>query len=129
MPKSLAMAVAVLALIASAAVAQQHKESEQSDAAPVVTKYDRMEKQQLQNELKRLQREVLAARTTGQEAKQRAKEASSAYKSALDDEKPDALLRMLEAQAGSRKPMKAYSRILSDFQSAKRAYSKLLLAE
>jgi septal ring factor EnvC (AmiA/AmiB activator) len=94
-----------------------------------VTKYDGMEEKDLREELKRLQREILSAEQTAMEAREKAAEATKAYTSALFDQKPDALLRMIEADAASRKPLDRYRQIRSDFDVAKRAYLHALLAQ
>jgi type II secretory pathway component GspD/PulD (secretin) len=105
------------------------KDDEKSDSAPVATKYDEMEKKDLREELKRLQKEVLDAERPARQADEKAAEAARAYKSASDDEKPDALLRMIEAEARSRKSIGGFKRIRSDFDAAQRAYLRLLVAE
>jgi type II secretory pathway component GspD/PulD (secretin) len=110
-------------------VSQAAKDEEQSDSTPVVTDYERMDKKELQEGLKRLQKEVLVAERTAKQAKEKAAEGATAYNSASDDEKLDALLRMIEADAASRMPIERFKRIRSDFDAAKRAYFHLLVSE
>ncbi|MFC1453128.1 hypothetical protein ACFLSJ_07295 [Verrucomicrobiota bacterium] len=107
----------------------RRKRDKKPDTPPVVTKYDKMEKKQLQEELKRLQAEVLVAERTVTQAKEKAAEAENACKSASDDEKPDALLRMIEAGVAEEKAKRPYHQIKGDFQAARRAYAQLLMNE
>ena len=88
-----------------------------------------MENKDLQDELKRLQKEVLVADRTARQAKEREVEAAKAYESAPDDEKADALLRMIEVDAANRKPLERFQQIRSDLHAAERAYLHLLVAE
>jgi len=105
------------------------KDEEKSDSTRVVTKYDKMEKKDLREQLKRLQKEVLCAERTARQAKEKAAEAAKAYKSASDNAKADALLRMIEANAASHKPTERFRQIRSDFDAAERAYLHLLVTE
>jgi hypothetical protein len=107
---------------------QASKDEEKSGRAPVVTMYDKMEKKDLRGELKRLQKAVLDAERMAKQAREKAAEAAKAYKSASDDEKADALLRMIEASAVSRKPIERFKQIRSHFDAAERAYFRLLVA-
>jgi len=104
-------------------------EAGQSAAPANVTKYDKMEKKQLEEELKKLQKDVLVAEQTAKEACDQAGEAKEAYKSASDEQKPDALLRMIGADAKSRKPDEDYRQARENFEDARRAYLNLLVAE
>jgi type II secretory pathway component GspD/PulD (secretin) len=110
-------------------VPQTPKDEEKSDSTPGVTKYDKMEKKELQEQLKRLQKEVLRAERTARQAREKAAEAEKAHKSASDDAKADALLRMIEANAASYKPTERFRQIRSDFDAAERAYLHLLVTE
>ena len=110
-------------------VPQAPKDEEKSDSTPGVTKYDKMEKKELQEQLKRLQKEVLRAERTARQAREKAAEAEKAHKSASDDAKADALLRMIEANAASYKPTERFRQIRSDFDAAERAYLHLLVTE
>jgi type II secretory pathway component GspD/PulD (secretin) len=110
-------------------IPQAPKDRKKSDAASGVTKYDKMEKLDLQRELKRLQKELLDSERTANQAREKTAEAAEVHKSALGDEKAEALLRMIEADAESRKSIKSYMQIRSDFDAAQRAYLRLLVAE
>jgi hypothetical protein len=110
------------------------KDKKEADATPVsktpiVTKYDKMAKKDLQEELKRLQEEVLDAERTAKQFAKKAADAARAYTSATDEEKADALLRMIEAEAAGRKPTERFRQIRADFDAAKRAYLQLLVTE
>jgi hypothetical protein len=108
------------------------KQSDPSSAATAfntATKYDTMDKQPLQEELKRLQRELLVAEEIAQQAAGKARNAARVHQMAADDEKPEALLRKIEAEAASQKPTQAYKRLRSDLSAAERAYYRLLVAE
>ena len=110
-------------------VPQAPKDEEKSDSAPVVTKYDKMEKKDLQEQLKRLQKEILGVERAARQAREKAAEAARAYKSASDGAKADVLLRMIEANAASHKPTERFRQIRSDFDAAERAYLHLLVTE
>lgn len=127
MLKSLIIVTAALGVMLNPCAAQDQKE-QKPDANPVVTKYDKMEKSELKEALKNLQKQVLVAERAAKQAKEIASEAAAAYESACDKEKPDALLRMIEADAASRKPLERYREVRSDFEMAKRAYLNMLLA-
>jgi hypothetical protein len=127
MHKLILIVIAVAALSATSCVTTQQQEQKQQ-AAPVITKYDKMEQKDLKEELKRLQAEVLVAERAAKQAKEKAGEAAKAYKSASDDDKPVTLLRMIEADAVSRKPIEQYKQVRSDFTAAKCAYHNMLLA-
>jgi type II secretory pathway component GspD/PulD (secretin) len=100
------------------------------DAASLVEeRYDEMDQQQLRDELRRLQRELLDAWQVHNQASREAREADTAYKNAPDDEKADALLRMLEADAASRAPMKRYRQARAALDAASQSYLRRLLAE
>jgi len=103
MLKSLIIVTAALGAMLNPCAAQDQKE-QKPDATPVVNKYDKMEKSELKEALKDLQRQVLVAERAAKQAKENASEAAASYESACDEEKPDALLRMIEADAASRKP-------------------------
>ena len=126
--KSLAIVIAALGIMLSPCVAQEQSEPK-PDATPVVTRYDKMEKKNLRGELKDLQKDVFVAERAAKQAKENAGEAGKEYKSASDDEKPEALLRMLEADAKCRRPLEHYKQVRSDFNAAKKAYLNLLLKE
>ena len=110
-------------------VAETPKDEKKPDTTPVVTKYDEMGKQELQDELRRLQAQVSDARRTAHQASGTAREAANAYRSASDDDKADALLHMIEADAASRTPMEHYRQAESALDAAKKAYIRLMLAE
>ncbi len=129
MKKSVAVMVAVMAFLTSPCGAQEVQDQGTPDAAPVVTKYDKLQKTELREELKRLQKEVLFAEHTAEQAREEMGEAFSTYKSTSEDLKADALLRMIEAEANYRQPRDNCAQVNSDFNAAKRAYRNLLLAE
>jgi hypothetical protein len=126
MCKSVVIAIAVLSVTLSPCMAQEQSE-QKTDTAPVVTKYDKMEKNALQEELKDLQKQVLVVERTAKQARETADEAAKAYKSASDNEKPDALLRMIEDKAASYSPMQIYRETASEFKAAQSAYLDLLV--
>ena len=94
-----------------------------------VTRYLKQDKTQLQDELKKLQKELIVAEKTARHADEKRKEAVEVYNSAEEDRQPDLILGMLEAEAQCRKPMAAHKRLCADLDAAKRAYVKLLLTE
>jgi hypothetical protein len=124
----LVVVIAALGVMVGVCVAQEKKE-QNPETTPVVTKYDKMDKKALQEELKDLQKQVIVAKRTAEQAKEIADEAAKAYRSASDDEKPDALLRALEAKAASRGPMQMYKKTTSEFQAAQSAYMDLLIGK
>jgi hypothetical protein len=109
--------------------AEPPTEEKKPDATSEVTKYDEMDKQELRDELRRLQAELLDAGRAAIQASERTGEASGAYSSASDDDKADALLRMLDAQAALRTPMARYRQAELALEAAKEAYMRRALAE
>ena len=105
------------------------KKQEQVESRHVQTKYESMEKNDLQEELRRLQKEALDAARMAQQVKEEAAEAATAYKSASEDEKADSLLRMIESEAKSHRPMRHYRQVQSAFEAAQRVYLHLLMVE
>ena len=126
--KSLAVVIAALGVMVGVCVAQEEKE-QMPEATRVVTKYEQMEKKDLRQELKDLQKQILVAERASKQAKETATQAARAYKSASDNEMPDALFRMLEAKAASYAPMQAYSKTRREFKSAQMAYMNLLIGK
>ena len=110
-------------------VSQKPKNEKQSGFSRAVNKFDKLDKKQLQEELKRLQKEVLVAEQSSQQAAEKASHAAMIHKSASDDEKANALLRMIEANAARHKPSERYQRVRSDMRAAEKAYYRLLVAE
>ena len=107
---------------------QTSKVNGKANSTHLVAKYERMSKKELREELLRLQNELLDAERVFKQIGRKATDAAEAYKSAPDDEKAEALLRMLEADAASRKPMERYRRVRSAFEAAQQAYLHLLIA-
>jgi len=129
MKNSVPVIVAALAILASQGIAQKPQDQKTTEAAPVVIKYDKMEKTQLQAELKKLQKALLVAEQAAKQAITKRDVAKKAYDTASNARKPDALLRMLEADAKSRKPVESLMKMRKDFGAAQQAYINLLLAE
>lgn len=94
-----------------------------------VAEYRKLDKTQLQDELRRLQKELIVAESTARHADEQMAEAANAYNSAAEDRQPDLVLGMLEAEAKCTKPMKTFERLRKELDAAKQAYVKLLLAE
>ena len=69
--------------------------------------FDKMEKSQLQEQLKKLQTEALVAEQTAKQANELASKAAMVYRSAPDDEKPEALLRKSRPTPHATNPSKA----------------------
>jgi hypothetical protein len=85
-------------------------------------KYYKMDKKQLQEELKRLLRDYSIAEKGVNEADAHVAKAKEAYESAPDEKKPEELLRMLEAQAKRRNPHLKFLSMKKEFEAAKAAY-------
>lgn len=129
MNKTVAVIVATFAILTTPGIAQETQAQKAKEAAPVLTKFDRMEKDQLLGELLKLQKDVLVAEQTARKADAKRGEAYKAYDDATEEQKPDALIRMLEADAKRVKPGEHFRQVKSDFEAAKSAYLKLLVAE
>jgi hypothetical protein len=114
---------------ASRPVPRSPEDAKKAKTTPKATKYDTMEGKDLQAELKRLQAAVLEARRMALQAGRTENAAQAAYRSAGDDEKADALLRLLEAKAAVRKPRELFRRINAEFQTAQQAYLARLVTE
>ena len=95
----------------------------------MTAKYAKLNKKNLQAELKRLQRQSLEAERAVLQARRKYIEADKAHKAAGDDEKGDTLLRVLEAKAAIRKPNERWRRIRTEFEVAQQAYLNRLVAE
>ncbi len=76
---------------------KQDKMIQSNRTQPSITKYENMEKKDLQKELKNLQKQILVAERTSKKTQETLTKARRAYQSASDDEKPDALLCMIKA--------------------------------
>ena len=105
------------------------KDEEKPAAAAAVTNYDGMEKQQLQDELRRLQAKLTDAEKTARQASRRAREAANAYRSAPDDSKADALIQMIEEAVASRAPEEHFREAKVALDVARDAYVRRILAE
>jgi len=86
------------------------------------SRFYKMDKKQLQEELKRLLKDYSIAEKAASEADAHAAKAEEAYESAPDEKKPEELLRMLEAQAKRRDPHSKFLGIKKEFEAAKSAY-------
>jgi len=102
---------------------------ETPETPPAITKYDKMEKDQLQKELVRLQKEVIVLRQANLQAKEEEKEIHRVYRVTSPEEKPDVLLRMLESEVRHIQADEAYELLDTEFHAAQRAYRYRLLAE
>ena len=129
MNRTVSSIVAALAMLTSQGLAQDSQSQKSAEETAAATKYDKLEKAKLQEELKRLQKEILIAEHAAKQATDQSTEAANAYKIATDNRKPELLLEMLDAEARSRKPVENCKRIRADFEAAKRAYIKLILGE
>ncbi len=98
-------------------------------AEPAGAKYYKLSKAELQQELKKLQKEVLEAERQTLAADTALSQAGKAYDSATGDRKFDALLRLLEAEAAVQKPQRRYQELKSDFEAAQKAYVQLLVRQ
>lgn len=129
MNRSTGTVIAIIAILASQCVVRETKAQGKPAAAPAATKYDKMAKRELQEELKRLQKEVLTAERAAEQAKKESEDAVKAYKLAGENQKGDVLLRMIEAEAKCHKPLENAKQLNADFAAAKNAYLNLLVAE
>ena len=93
------------------------------------SKYDKMNKKQLQVELKRLQKVVSSTERDYTQSQKDESETKKAYSSASEEQKPDALISMLEAEVKHRWINTRWNQVRSDLRLAKFAYSDLLYAE
>jgi hypothetical protein len=96
--------------------------------SPPGAKYFKLTKTQLQQELKKLQKEVLEAEHEAQVATAAYQQVWQAYLSAKGDKKYDALLPYLEAKAAVQKPQRRWQELNRDFEAAQEAYVQLLVA-
>jgi hypothetical protein len=98
---------------------------------PAGAKYYKLSKTELQQELKKLQKELLPVEREVNGPYLALRKAQQDYQSASEEQKFDALLRFLEARAALRKPQfrqqeLRYHEIQNEFQAAQEAYVKLL---
>jgi hypothetical protein len=93
------------------------------------TKYDGMDKQRLQGELRKILRELIEVERQARAASRKARDTETAYNSAPDNDKADALFRMLEAEVASRAPMEQYKKARIALDAAKQAYIRRVVAE
>ncbi len=127
MVKSLLGVVAVLLILGSPCLAAESKAKVKTDViAAKMVEYDKLGKKDLEDVLEGLQKEVLDAERKLGEADSVLTQARRTYRSASYDQKPDALLRMLELMAAVEKPREHSQQLNGDFQAAQRAYLKLI---
>ncbi len=94
-----------------------------------VEQYQALPKAQLQEELRKLQSEVLVMDQKLSEVRKAERRPMRAYQSASDDQKPDKLIAMLDAQSRTRKAMVACGKVNNEFRAAQQAYLQLLWKE
>jgi hypothetical protein len=140
MKNSIPVILAAFAILASQCVAQEAQVQKMTETpsgtklASIVikedvNKYEKMEKKQLQDELRKLLKELPIAEKALTQAKIRKDEATKVVDVASSDEKSDAFFLMMEAQVKCSKAELSLNRMRSDFSAAQHAYLNLLLAE
>jgi hypothetical protein len=128
--KKYLIAICALSLITHA-IAQETAEV-QADSVKTkeaIASFQSFSKAQLQEELKRLQRDVLAAQEKLTEAKEAEIQPTHAYQSATNEQKPDKLIPMLEAQSRTQRTVLSYNKIKEQFGAAQQAYLQLMEKE
>ena len=129
MNKTAAAIASVLVILTIQSIAQESQNQKTTEVAIVVSPYSKMGKQQLQEELKRLQKEYTVSLQANNQAVNLASEADKAYNSASNEEKPEALIRKLDAEANSYKTQESFQKKKKEFEAAQYAYIKRLQAE
>jgi len=94
-----------------------------------VSKYHRMNKADLQQELRDLQAKYLAVEAECRERNDQYREAEKEHRMAAGEEKADALFRKLEKRASLEEANEAYNNVKREFEEAQDAYKSLLKTE
>ena len=94
-----------------------------------VSKYGKMNKEDLQQALKDLQVKYLAADTELRERSDQYRAAETQHRIASGEEKADALFRKLEQRASLEESNEAYGNVKREFDEAQEAYKSLLKTE
>ncbi len=138
MTKSILITIVALGVLATpclaknprmAEIKKSRQEQRTKKMAPTMTRFNHQSKAQLQEELKQLMNAYPAAMTEMKEIHQEAKSADIAFRHAPENEKYEALLSKLEAEAALGLQRRKCDRAKRDFRAAQKAYKKLLMFE
>jgi len=129
MYKSILIVIVSLGILATPGLAQKPRGKMAPKKMPVMTRFNHQSKAQLQEELKQLMNAYPAAMTEMKEVQRKAKSADIAFRHAPENEKYEALLNKLEAEAALGIQRRKCDKAKRDFRAAQKAYKKLLMFE
>jgi len=128
MAKSVKLLLVSFIMSLTSCATQEVTKSKSKEQTPV-SKYCKMNKEDLQHELKELQVKYLAADTERREISDQYRAAEREHRIALGEEKADALFRKLEIRASLEELVEAYRNVKREFDEAQDAYKSLLKTE
>jgi len=128
MTKSVRLLILSFIMFVTSCATQEVTKSGSKEQTPV-SKYHKMNKEDLQQELRDLQVKYLAADTESRERNDHYREAEKEHRMATGEEKADALFRKLEKRASLEEAHEAYNNVKREFKEAQDAYKSLLKTE
>ena len=128
MAKSVTVLIVSFTIFLTSCATQEVTKTTSKKQVPV-SKYHKMNKEDLQQELRDLQVKYLAAETESRERNDQHREAEKEHRMAAGEEKADALFRKLEKRASLEEAHEAYKNVKREFEKAQDAYKSLLKTE
>lgn len=128
MAKSVRVLILSFIMFLTSCATQEEAKSTNQKQLPV-SKYGKMNKEDLQQALKDLQVKYLAADTELRERSDQYRAAETQHRIASGEEKADALFRKLEQRASLEESNEAYGNVKREFDEAQEAYKSLLKTE
>lgn len=125
MAKSVTVLIVLFTIFLTSCATQEVTTTTSKKQIPV-SKYHRMNKADLQQELRNLQIKYLAAETECRERNDQCRKAEKEHMWASGDEKADALFRKLEKRASLEEANEAHKIVKREFEEAQDAYKSLL---
>jgi hypothetical protein len=125
MAKSARVLIVSFIMFLTSCATQGVTKSKSKEQIPV-SKYRKMNKEDLQQELRHLQVKYLAADTETRERSDQYRAADKEHRIASGEEKADALFRKLEKRASLEESNEAYGNAKREFKEAQDAYKSLL---
>jgi len=128
MAKSVIASIVLLSMLLTSCATQGVDEPKRKVQSPV-SKYNQMNKEELQQQLIELHAKYLASVAERKEKKDQLNEAEREYCNASEEKKADALFRMLAKRAFSEQSDESSRNAWREFDDAQDAYVNLLRAE
>lgn len=128
MAKSVRILIVSFIMFLTSCATQEVAKTKIKEQIPV-SKYHKMNKEDLQQELRDLQVKYLAAETAARERNDQYREAEKEHRIASGEEKADALFGKLEKRAFLEEANEAFGKVKGEFEEAQDAYKSLLKTE